>query len=103
DFLLLPVCQVVPFPVEVEWVQEINGIEMATYIDWMMSCSLITLTGHPAISVPCGFTADGLPVGLQIVGPYRGEFELLQFAYAFEQATHVADRRPPVTLPQVKA
>jgi amidase len=98
DFLLLPVSQVVPFPVEVEWVQEINGIEMATYIDWMMSCSLITLTGHPALSVPCGFTADGLPVGLQIVGRYRGECGLLQFAYAFEQATRVADRRPPVAL-----
>jgi amidase len=98
DFLLLPVSQVVPFPVEVEWVKEINGIEMHTYIDWMMSCSLITLTGHPALSMPCGFTAGGLPVGIQIVGRYRCEFELLQLAHAFEKTTHLAERRPPVAL-----
>ncbi len=96
DFLLLPVSQVVPFPVEVEWVKEINGVEMNTYIDWMMSCFLITLTEHPAMSVPCGFTPDGLPVGVQIVGPYRREIDVLQLAHAFEQATKVAERHPQV-------
>jgi amidase len=98
DFLVLPVSQVVPFPVEVEWVKEINGVEMETYIDWMQSCSFISLTGHPAMSVPCGFTPEGLPVGIQIVGRYRREMELLQFAYAFEQATRVAERRPPIAV-----
>jgi amidase len=98
DFLLLPVSQVVPFPVEEEWVQEIEGVRMNTYIDWMMSCSFITLTAHPAMSMPCGFTPEGLPVGVQIVGPYRREMDLLQLAYAFEQATHVADRCPPIAL-----
>jgi amidase len=98
DFLLLPVSQVVPFPVEVEWVKEIEGTEMETYIDWMQSCSLITLTSHPALSMPCGFTAAGLPVGVQIVGPYRGEWEVLQLAYAFEQRTHVARHHPPIAL-----
>ncbi len=98
DFLLLPVSQVVPFPVETEWVREINGIQMDTYIDWMMSCSLITLTEHPAASMPCGFTPGGLPVGIQIVGPYRREIDVLRLAYAFEQMTHVADQRPEIAL-----
>jgi amidase len=98
DFLLLPVSQVTPFPIEVEWVREINGVEMKTYIDWMKSCSFITLTAHPAMSVPCGFTADGLPVGVQIVGRYRREIEVLQFAHAFEQATQVWTRHPAVAL-----
>ena len=98
DYLLLPVSQVVPFPIEVEWVTEINGIEMKTYIDWMESCSFITLTEHPAMSMPCGFTPEGLPVGVQIVGPYQGELSVLQLAHAFEQVTRVADRRPEVAL-----
>jgi amidase len=96
DFLLLPVSQVVPFPIEIEWVREINGIHMETYIDWMKSCSLITLTEHPALSVPCGFTPEGLPVGVQIVGRFRREIEVLQLAHAFEQATHWGEWRPPV-------
>jgi amidase len=98
DYLLLPVSQVVPFPIEVEWVKEINGVEMQTYVDWMMSCSFITLTGHPAMSVPCGFTPDGLPLGIQIVGRHRGEFELLQLAYAFEQLTRYGAIKPKITL-----
>ena len=60
---------------------------MTNYLDWMKSCYYITLTTHPAISVPAGFTDDGLPVGIQIVGRYRDDFGLLQFAHAFEQAT----------------
>ncbi len=98
DYLLLPVSQVVPFPIEVEWVNKINGVEMQTYVDWMMSCSFITLTGHPSMSVPCGFTPDGLPVGIQIVGRHRGEFELLQLAYAFEQLTRFAAIKPKIAL-----
>jgi len=98
DYLLLPVSQVVPFPIDAEWVKEINGVEMQTYVDWMMSCSFITLTGHPAMSVPCGFTPDGLPVGIQIVGRHRGEFELLQLAYAFEQLTRFGAIKPKIAL-----
>jgi amidase len=96
DFLLLPVSQVVPFSVDLEWVEAINDEPMKTYIDWMQSCSLITLTGHPAISVPCGFTREGLPVGLQIVGPFRAEMKLLRFAHAFEQLTQAGQRRPEI-------
>ena len=77
---------------------EIEGVPMASYIDWMRSCFDITATGHPAISVPCGFTDEGLPVGLQIVGRHQSEFALLQIAHAFEQATQVGQRRPPLAV-----
>jgi amidase len=62
----------------------------------MRSNWYITVTGHPAISVPCGFTADGLPVGIQIVGRYQDDFGVLQLAYAFEQATQIWKTRPPL-------
>jgi amidase len=96
EFLIAPVNQVVPFPVEQPYPTEIEGVAMETYLDWMRSCSAITVTGHPAISVPCGFTPDGLPVGVQIVGRYRDERGLLQFARAFEQRTQTGLRRPPL-------
>lgn len=94
DYLVLPVSQVAPFPVETEWVREINGKPMETYIDWMATCYAITVTELPAISVPCGFTANGLPVGLQIVGRRRADLSVLQLAHAFEQLTQVARVRP---------
>ena len=96
EFLICPVNQVPPFDVKTRYINEINGVKMETYIDWMRSCYFITVTGHPAISVPCGFTADGLPVGVQIVGRHQDELGVLQLAYAFEQATQFGKRRPPV-------
>ncbi|MEM9406536.1 MAG: amidase [Acidobacteriota bacterium] len=87
DYLVLPVSQVPPFPVETEWPREVAGVDCPTYVDWMMSCCLISLTEHPAASVPGGFTADGLPVGLQIVGRHRDELSVLRLARAFEEAT----------------
>jgi amidase len=96
DFFACPVNQLPPFPVEQPYPTEIAGVKMTNYLDWMKSCYYITLTGHPAISVPAGFTDDGLPVGIQIVGRYREDFSLLQFAHAFEQATGVWKRRPPL-------
>lgn len=96
EFLLLPVSQVPPFPVTQPYITAINGVEMPTYIDWMQSCYFITVTGHPAISVPCGFTSAGLPVGIQIVGRHQADFAVLQLAHAFEQATQVWRRRPAV-------
>jgi amidase len=80
EVLALPTVQVVPFPVETEWVAEINGEPMTTYIDWMRSCSRITVTAHPAVSVPAGLTTTGLPVGLQLVGRYGGDRRLLELA-----------------------
>jgi amidase len=87
DVLACPVAQVAPFEVELDWVREINGRPQATYIDWMASCYLITMTGLPAISVPAGFTPAGLPVGLQLVGARRSDWDLLGIAAAFEAAT----------------
>jgi amidase len=96
EFLVCPVTQVPPFDVREEYVTRINGEAMETYIDWMKSCYLISVTGGPAISVPGGFTPDGLPVGLQIVGRHRDEFGVLQLAYAFESLTNFWKRRPPM-------
>ena len=95
EFLILPVNQVPPFDLKQRYVTEINGVKMATYLDWMKSCYYISVTGHPAISVPCGFTPEGLPVGVQIVGRHHDDFGVLQLAYAFEQATGFWKRRPP--------
>ncbi|HEX7054746.1 MAG TPA: amidase [Burkholderiales bacterium] len=94
EFLVCPVSQLPPYPVEVEWPREIAGVAMGNYLDWMKSCYYITITGHPAISVPAGFTPEGLPVGLQIVGRYRDDFGVLQLAHAFESQTNVWKRRP---------
>jgi len=95
-FLAAPVVQVPPFDVNQPWVTEINGEKMHTYLDWMKSCYAISATGLPAVSVPCGFTRDGLPVGLQIVGRHQDDFGVLQLAYAFQQQTALWKRRPPV-------
>jgi amidase len=94
EFLVLPTVQVPPFPVDQPYVTEINGVKLGNYMEWMKSNYLITATTHPAISVPAGFTDDGLPVGLQIVGRYRDDFGVLQLAHAFEGATGVWKRRP---------
>jgi amidase len=95
-FLVLPVSQVPPFDVNTPYVTEINGEVLQTYLDWMRSCYFISVTGLPAIAVPCGFTNTGLPVGIQIVGRPEDDFGLLQLAYAFEQVTGVAQRRPAI-------
>jgi amidase len=96
EFLAMPVVQVPPFPIEQPYVTEINGVPMETYIDWMRSCYYVSITGFPAISVPAGFTRDGLPVGLQLVGRHHNDFGVLQLAHAFEQATGHWRRRPPI-------
>jgi hypothetical protein len=83
DFLVLPTTQVPAFDVTKEFVTEIEGVPMQSYIDWMGSCYFITMTGLPAISVPAGFTPQGLPVGLQIVGRHQDDFGVLQMARLF--------------------
>jgi amidase len=97
DVLACPVSQVPPFDVDLDWVHEIDGVPQRTYLDWMRSAYLISVTGLPAISVPAGFTPDGLPVGLQLVGRRRADWHLLGVAAAFEAATGCAQTAP--TLP----
>jgi amidase len=98
DVLLAPTTQVLPFPVELEYPTDIAGVRQEDYLGWMRSCTLITPTGCPALSVPGGFTSDGLPVGLQIVGPPRADRRVLEIGHAIEQATGFGRRRP--SLPQ---
>jgi len=94
DVLLAPTTQVLPFPVELEYPTEIGGVAQDNYLEWMRSCTLISATGCPALSVPGGFTDDGLPVGLQIIGAPRADRRVLEVGHAFEQATRFGDRRP---------
>jgi amidase len=86
DFLVMPVTQVPPFDVEIEYPTEVAGVPMPTYLDWMESCWCISVTGCPAISVPCGANEAGLPVGLQIVGRRGDDLGVLRLAHAFERA-----------------
>jgi amidase len=97
EFVVCAVNQVPPFDARLDWPHEIDGVKMENYVAWMKSTSWITATFCPAISVPAGFTAEGLPVGIQIVGRYRDDFGLLQLAHAFEQATGFGRKRPVVT------
>lgn len=86
DVLALPTSQVAPFDVELDWPRSVDGTPMDTYIDWMRSCSDITLTGCPAISMPAAFTDDGLPVGVQFVGRQSDDLGLLRFARLWERS-----------------
>lgn len=94
--IVCAVNQVPPFEAEVHWPTAIEGIQMDSYIAWMKSAYWISTTLCPAISVPAGFTPEGLPVGIQIVGPYREDLTVLQLGHAFETAHPVARRCPPV-------
>jgi amidase len=80
--LAVPVAQVVPFDVEVPWPREVAGVAMGSYLEWMRICTRVTMTAHPVVSLPGGFTDGGLPVGLQLVGRHRGEAALLRLAAA---------------------
>jgi amidase len=94
EFFVLPTSQVPPFDVSQQWVKQIAGVEMETYIDWMRSCYYISVVGSPALAVPAGFTAAGLPVGLQIVGRHTDNWGVLQLGHAFEQVNGAGQRRP---------
>ena len=94
EFFVLPVSQVLPFSVDTPYIREIDGVPLHSYIDWMKSCYYISTVGNPALSVPCAFSASGLPVGLQIVGRHQDDWGVLQLGHAFEAATNLWRRRP---------
>lgn len=96
EYFVLPTTQLPPFDINTPYPMQIAGVKFTNYIDWMKSCWYISVTGNPAASVPAGFTPEGLPVGIQIVGRYHQDFSVLQMAHAFEQATGVGKRRPPL-------
>ena len=96
ELVVCAVNQVPPFDATLDWPKTIDGVKMEHYVAWMKSAYWITVTFRPAISVPAGFTPDGLPIGLQIVGRHRADMTVLQMAYAFEQATKIGNRRPSV-------
>ncbi|WP_067176924.1 amidase [Microtetraspora niveoalba] len=96
DFLIAPVSQVPPFPADDPYVREVAGRPMPDYLAWMRSCYWISVLSAPAMSVPCGFTSGGLPVGLQIVGRPWADLDVLRLGLAFERATRCGERRPPL-------
>lgn len=96
DFLIAPVSQVPPFPVDAPYVSEINGQALPDYLAWMRSAYWVSVLHAPAASVPCGFTSGGLPVGVQIVGRPFADMAVLRLAHAFERATGHGTRRPPL-------
>jgi amidase len=98
EFLLCAVNQVPPFEATLDWPKEIEGVKMENYIAWMKSAYWITTTFCPAISVPAGFTSEGLPVGIQIAGRHRDDFGVLQIAHAYEQATSFGQKRPAIAV-----
>src|SRR5215467_3707029 len=96
EFFILPVNQVLPFDVNTHYPTEIAGAKMENYLAWMKSAYYVSAAGNPAMSVPCAFSAGGLPIGIQIVGRHHEDWGVLQLAYAFEQATGIGRRRPGI-------
>lgn len=95
DLLVGPVTQVLPFPIETEWVEEIRGVQMRSYIDWMSACTAVSVVSTPALSLPAGFT-DGLPVGAQLIAPVSQDKKLLSMAKSLESVTNFAEKLPNV-------
>jgi amidase len=98
DYLACPVTQVEPFRVEVEYPAEVAGVAMGSYLEWMRACSRISATGCPAISIPAGLSAGGLPVGMQLVARPFAERALLEVAHAVDAQTGYSLLEPPVAV-----
>jgi Asp-tRNA(Asn)/Glu-tRNA(Gln) amidotransferase A subunit family amidase len=97
DLLLTPTLAVVPFPHlgGPAGPGEIDGEPIERFAGWHLTCPF-NLTGQPAVTVPCGFSRDGLPIGLQIVGRRHADADVLRAAAAYEDAAPWAERRPPL-------
>ena len=98
EFMLLPSAQVFPFDAKTHWPTEIAGRKMDTYHRWMEVCSLVSMSGLPSLNVPVGFSAHGLPMGMQIVGRNQAELSCLQLAFAYDEATRWVEKRKPALL-----
>jgi len=95
DFLVCPSTQVLPFDVEWDFVEKIGDRNMKDYLEWMSICCILSTVGLPIISMPCGFSKQGLPVGLQIIGKPQADLEVLQLAKAFEAASRISAKFNP--------
>jgi amidase len=95
EFLLCPATIVPPFPVEQRYVEACAGVTFETYVDWLLIAAVATLAACPALSMPCGFTAGGLPIGLQVIGPNRSEGRLLAAARFMEDVLGL-DKLTPI-------
>jgi amidase len=96
DYLIMPTAQVMPFDVDLHWPEEVAGRKMQTYHEWMKGTFVITMSGCPTLAVPAGFSAGGLPIGMQVVAPLHHEAECLQLGYAYDIATRPSGRLPPL-------
>ncbi len=94
DLLICPSTCTLPFDADQEYLTSLNGHQFDNYLEWLSISSVLTLTSLPILSLPCGFSETGLPVGMQLVGPPRGEYELLALAHQAEQALDVNNNRP---------
>ena len=93
DYFIVPTAQLFPFDANIHWPEEIAGKKMQTYHEWMKGVLPITMSGCPALAVPAGFSDQGLPIGIQIIGPNHSELSCLQMAYAYDTATNWATKR----------
>jgi len=100
DYFIVPTAQVFPFDVGQDWPHTIGGTSMQTYHEWMKAALLVTMSGCPALAVPAGFGDQGLPIGIQLIGPNRSELDCLRLAFAYESAADPATRRLPGLLTQ---
>jgi amidase len=100
DYLVAPTAQLFPFDLDVHWPDEIAGRRMETYHEWMKGMVLVTMSGSPALAAPAGFNEQGLPIGIQIVGPNHAELSCLQLAHAYDLATSWVSHRRPALLNQ---
>jgi amidase len=94
DLILTPATVVPPYPVEQRYVERLGNHEFSNYIEWCSIAYAFTVIGAPALSIPCGFTQSGLPVGLQIVAAPRQEARLLSAALAFEELAGICTQLP---------
>jgi amidase len=98
DYIIAPTAQVFPFDGAEHWPQQIAGRRMQSYHEWMKGVLLVTMSGSPTLAAPAGFNDRGLPIGIQLIGPNRQDFNLLQLGYAYESTLGPEHRRPPPPL-----